>query len=168
MFKQLFAVALLSFSGLSVAACAGSADGVDDTASTDEEIISGSMCGGIAALQCPQGYDCKLAGNYPDASGTCRKSRIEGHTCGGFVMNAYQCPTGYSCIMTSKTPDMPGKCHKDVACVQKVMCMVNAHFDTSLCQCVNNVTCKTLTCAGGYHCEMKGINGGSIGACIKN
>jgi len=29
------------------------------------------ICGGIAGLTCPDGYKCKLDGNYPDASGTC-------------------------------------------------------------------------------------------------
>ncbi len=29
------------------------------------------MCGGIAGIQCPAGYKCKLAGSYPDAGGTC-------------------------------------------------------------------------------------------------
>jgi len=166
MFKKLFAVAFVSFSGLSLAACASSADGFDGTASTDEEIISGSMCGGFAGIQCPQGYDCKLAGNYPDASGTCRKSKSEGKMCGGIA--AIACPQGYSCQLAGNYPDAAGKCHKDVACVQKVMCMSNAHFDTSLCQCVTNVTCSNLKCASGYHCEMKGINGGAIAACIKN
>src|SRR5690242_3664261 len=29
------------------------------------------FCGGIAGRPCPAGYVCKLAGNYPDAGGTC-------------------------------------------------------------------------------------------------
>jgi hypothetical protein len=29
------------------------------------------FCGGIAGLSCPDGYMCKLDGDYPDASGTC-------------------------------------------------------------------------------------------------
>jgi len=28
-------------------------------------------CGGIAGIICPQGYDCKKRGDYPDASGSC-------------------------------------------------------------------------------------------------
>lgn len=31
------------------------------------------FCGGIAAIKCPDGYSCKLDGNYPDAGGTCVK-----------------------------------------------------------------------------------------------
>jgi hypothetical protein len=29
------------------------------------------ICGGIAAIPCPEGFTCKLDGLYPDASGTC-------------------------------------------------------------------------------------------------
>jgi hypothetical protein len=35
----------------------------------DEEIPD--MCGGIAGIDCPEGYRCKLDGTYPDAGGTC-------------------------------------------------------------------------------------------------
>ena len=39
--------------------------------------LSGRFCGGIAANlpenQCPEGYICKLDGNYPDAGGVCVK-----------------------------------------------------------------------------------------------
>lgn len=31
----------------------------------------GKICGGIAGIQCPTDYQCKLEGNYPDASGIC-------------------------------------------------------------------------------------------------
>ncbi len=48
------------------------------------------------------------------------------------------------------------------------MCTLSSHWDSTLCQCVSNVTCKTLTCSSGYHCEMKGLNGGSTATCIKN
>ncbi len=30
-----------------------------------------SICGGIANIQCPAGYTCRLDGNYPDAGGVC-------------------------------------------------------------------------------------------------
>jgi len=29
------------------------------------------FCGGIAGLTCPEGYSCKLDGDYPDAGGSC-------------------------------------------------------------------------------------------------
>jgi hypothetical protein len=32
------------------------------------------FCGGIAGVTCPEGYFCKLDGNYPDAGGVCTKN----------------------------------------------------------------------------------------------
>jgi len=32
---------------------------------------SAQTCGGIAGITCPQGFNCKMEGDYPDASGTC-------------------------------------------------------------------------------------------------
>lgn len=36
-----------------------------------ENGAEGQFCGGIAAFQCPDGYICKLDGDYPDAGGKC-------------------------------------------------------------------------------------------------
>lgn len=33
----------------------------------------GAFCGGIAAIACEKGYECKLDGEYPDAGGICIK-----------------------------------------------------------------------------------------------
>ncbi len=33
---------------------------------------TGDFCGGIAAFQCPEGFDCVLMGNFPDAGGSCQ------------------------------------------------------------------------------------------------
>lgn len=33
----------------------------------------GKFCGGIAGIQCPEGFTCVLDGNYPDAGGKCTK-----------------------------------------------------------------------------------------------
>jgi predicted secreted protein len=32
----------------------------------------------------------------------------------------------------------------------------------------STITCANVKCASGTHCEMKGINGGAVPACIKN
>lgn len=40
-------------------------------------IPSGQFCGGIAGIKCPQGYQCNLEGNYPDAGGECVKMEME-------------------------------------------------------------------------------------------
>ncbi len=34
----------------------------------------GKFCGGIAGLPCPNGYNCKIDGTYPDAGGKCAKN----------------------------------------------------------------------------------------------
>jgi hypothetical protein len=97
---------------------------------------------------------------------------LKGQECGGFVANPKSCPSGYECIADSKTPDLPGHCKKEKSgCVQNVVCAISEHFDSSSCKCVPNndgPTCLTLTCASGYHCEEKGINGGDVAVCIKN
>jgi len=152
-----------------IVGCAGANSGEvtgDQSADTADEELSNSICGGIAGIKCPTGYDCKLSGNYPDAAGKCVKARGEGAFCGGFA--GIPCAKGYECQLKGNYPDAGGTCHKKGVCVQNVLCTLDAHFDSQLCQCVQNVTCKTLTCAKGYHCEMKGINGGSIGVCLKN
>jgi len=41
---------------------------------TDSEGLEGKFCGGIAGVACPEGYTCKLDGNYPDAGGKCVKN----------------------------------------------------------------------------------------------
>ena len=35
--------------------------------------LESQFCGGIAGISCPEGYTCKLDGNYPDAGGKCFK-----------------------------------------------------------------------------------------------
>ncbi len=37
----------------------------------------GDMCGGIVGILCCPGLSCKLAGNYPDASGICVEQSAE-------------------------------------------------------------------------------------------
>lgn len=37
----------------------------------DTKPKDGIFCGGIAGIECPKGYMCRLDGNYPDAGGTC-------------------------------------------------------------------------------------------------
>jgi hypothetical protein len=41
---------------------------------TNSESSEGKFCGGIAGIACPEGYTCKLDGNYPDAGGKCAKN----------------------------------------------------------------------------------------------
>lgn len=50
-----------------------------------------NFCGGIAAIQCPSGYSCKLDGSYPDAGGTCIPNGSTG-TLTGHVTIGPNCP----------------------------------------------------------------------------
>jgi uncharacterized RDD family membrane protein YckC len=38
--------------------------------------FTGMMCGGIAGIECPTGYNCEMADNYPDAAGICVKTEV--------------------------------------------------------------------------------------------
>lgn len=49
---------------------------VSPTGSRQGQSIEGQFCGGITAFQCPDGYMCKLDGDYPDAGGKCVRSQI--------------------------------------------------------------------------------------------
>ncbi|OGM24498.1 hypothetical protein A2715_01070 [Candidatus Woesebacteria bacterium RIFCSPHIGHO2_01_FULL_39_32] len=40
---------------------------------TGSESSERKFCGGFAGIACPEGYTCKLDGNYPDSGGTCIK-----------------------------------------------------------------------------------------------
>ena len=41
---------------------------------TVEDNQEGKFCGGIVNIACPEGYTCRLDGDYPDAGGKCVKN----------------------------------------------------------------------------------------------
>ena len=151
--NAIFAVPCFAIAFASMA-CAANTHGPEeesDIASMDAEAVT-KMCGGIAGLTCPKGYDCKLTSHMPDAAGTCHK-----HSCvqtGVCAISAHFDHTKCACV-----PNV---------CVDMIACVAGSHWDSALCTCVKSPTCLTLTCASGSHCEMKGINGGSIAVCIAN
>lgn len=58
---------------------------------------TGQFCGGIAAFQCPTGYECKLDGSYPDAGGACQIAPAEkepGTMCIQVITSARNIETG--------------------------------------------------------------------------
>ena len=101
-------------------------------------------CGGfvINPHSCPDGFSCQ-ASQIPDAPGRCVADPA-GQMCGGIM--GLSCPTGYDCVLDGSYPDAGGKCEK-VAPLTK---------------------CATVRCSAGFHCEEKGLNGVTVGACIKN
>ena len=61
----------------------------------------GTVCGGFAGIRCDTGLTCVLAGDYPDAAGTCR---LVGPRCGD-----HYCESGsFCCSQTSGVCVMPG------------------------------------------------------------
>lgn len=152
MFRKL----LLSLSSLSVvvlAACAG-ADGSPIAETSDDNVEAIKVtCGGIAGIQCPSNYECVITSKIPDATGTCQKRKV--------------CIQNVMCTVNDHFDHKACKCVPN-SCVQNVMCTNDSHWDSITCGCVANVSCKTLTCVKNYHCEEKGINGGTIPVCIHN
>ncbi len=143
---------VLSVSILAIVGCAGTDSTIDSTTGDGVEGLK-KACGGIAAIPCPKGYECKITSTYPDAMGSCKKIKT--------------CVQTQMCTLTSHWDSQVCSCVPN-SCIQKVMCTTNSHWDSILCECVEDVTCNTLECMSGYHCEMKGLNGGSTAVCIKN
>lgn len=164
-----FTLAFAFAASIGAVACSSNSEDLSSDEATDQgtEELHNSICGGLAGFKCPTGYSCQLNGHYPDAAGKCVKAKGEGAMCGGF--GGIPCPKGYTCQLAGHYPDAAGTCHKtgDI-CVQNVLCAKGMRWDGLTCGCVSSPTCVTLTCAKGYHCEMKGINGGSIATCLSN
>ena len=69
------------------------------------------LCGTKRGLHCPNGYQCKLEGNYPDAAGTCIKNDSITPQQKACTEDAKQCPdgswigrTGPNCEFVCKQP----------------------------------------------------------------
>lgn len=122
-------------------ACSGAAadDGSDESQSADE---LRAACGGIANLQCAAGKRCVLSSNMPDAMGHCYKE------CGGIA--GLTCPASQSCVLDGNYPDAMGVCHPSPPPPPPTL------------------TCATVDCMPGYHCEEKGINGGAVPVCLRD
>lgn len=175
---------------LATACSSGSSD--DDStgtaASGDEQDLRGvKHCGGIGGFACATGQtcvddpidSCDPANGGRDCSGVCVDAKTA-PKCGGIA--GLKCAAGLTCVdnpddacdPTKGATDCMGVCVK-AACDPKLAtvttCKPGTQFDLQKCACVapeKKLSCLTLTCAAGYHCEMKGINGGSVPACIKN
>lgn len=106
----------------------------------------GQMCGGIAGLLCDDGFDCKLRGHFPDASGVCVKAKLGelGGFCGGFA--GIQCRKGSMCQIQSNFPDASGKCIKAPSPLGLVAHRTTGSGDEGTA-CTNDIKClKGLNC----------------------
>ena len=72
-----------------------------DTGYINPGSAEGEECGGIAGTLCQEGLQCILAGDYPDAIGTCRKP------CGPIPDG--DCPFGYACNQ-DRNFEVPNAC----------------------------------------------------------
>lgn len=154
---------LVSLAGSALGvACSGSEStdltqgvGNDD----DEELSKLQACGGIAGLKCSSGKvcvddprdSCNPGKGGRDCMGVCVDPSKTAR-CGGIA--GLVCKTGQVCVDDPKDSCNPSAGGRDCMgyCV-KVQTGSGPH-------------CPTIRCASGFHCEEKGINGGSIGVCI--
>ena len=176
----------------SVFACAASTSD-DDTTTTgndpsgDSDLRGVKRCGGFAGLTCSAGLtcvddpidSCDPSNGGADCGGICVNVKTA-KTCGGIA--GIQCAAGLTCVDNPADgcdpdkggADCGGICIKaacDARLALTTTCKAGTAFDTQQCKCVAQeakITCANLRCSSGYHCEMKGINGGSVAACIKD
>jgi hypothetical protein len=98
-----------------------------------------------ADLTCPTGYHCEMKGINGGSVPVCIKDAAT-KSCKGFC--------------GKKSPD---GCWCDSQCESYGDCCPDKQAE-----CDSAKTCADITCSPGYHCEMKGINGGSVPVCIKD
>ncbi|CAO2828994.1 unnamed protein product [Amaranthus hypochondriacus] len=112
--------------------------------------LADEFCGGIAAFQCCDGYECKFEGDFPDAGGKCIKSCPKsGQMCGGFA--GIQCCDGYECVIKDKhIADASGICKKRPSCQRAG-------------QNCGGFTRFPLECCKGFKCVLKNPEIADIG-----
>jgi len=98
-----------------------------------------------ADLTCPSGYHCEMKGINGGSIPVCIKDAAS-KSCKGYC--------------GKKSPD---GCWCDSQCDNYGDCCPDKQAE-----CDAAKTCSDITCSAGYHCEMKGINGGSVPVCIKD
>jgi hypothetical protein len=117
--------------------------GDDQNVTSKKPGTLGGMCGGVGGIQCDPGLECQLNTDTLDGGGPLMGMPI----------------------------DNVGKCVQMPDCV--IDCKAGTHFVDNPCRCEpddpSGPTCMTLTCAPGFHCEEKGLNGGPPAAvCLKD
>jgi hypothetical protein len=65
----------------------------------------GPMCGGIAGIDCPAGYECRITEKHPDAAGSCYLLPDDRCERGGDY-----CPYEQVCVKVETLPDEKGRC----------------------------------------------------------
>jgi hypothetical protein len=110
-----------------------------------------------AQLACSAGTHCEMKGINGGAVPVCIKDSVVGKTCAdlGGTCLPLTFPMG-SC--------QPGQ----IADTSAGLCSPIPGLSSTCCHGAPVQSCATFSCTAGYHCEMKGINGGAVPACIKD
>src|SRR5512140_1187336 len=128
-YAVLLPVLALAFSSFGCGAAASDPTTDDGLSQADADAVV-KMCGGIAGLTCPKGYDCTYDHHYPDAAGKCVKD---------------VCVQPEMCALTAHFDHDACACVPN-SCTSKKTCAAGQHWDSTLCACVKSPTCLTLTC----------------------
>ncbi len=122
----------------------------------DDTIVDGKVVGCVPDasclnMLCGPGYHCEMKGVNGGAVPACIKDPTCAELGGSCLPLTY--PMG-SCAPDELADDAAGLC-------------APMPGSTSTC-CRKDPDCAALSCPTGYHCELKGLNGGAVPACIKN
>ena len=145
--------------GLLTVAC-GAEDSSEVGTDDDQEVSALQTCAGKTGRACSGSNvcvddprdSCDATEGDKDCGGVCVSPRSK--KCGGFA--GLTCPVGSECVDDPRDSCDPGNGGRDCMglCV-KVQSSSGPH-------------CPTIRCASGFHCEEKGINGGTVGVCLRN
>jgi hypothetical protein len=94
----------------------------NSTGTDDEELRTAKICGGFAGIACPDGYECHLKGNYPDASGTCKKTKKPR------VTDYQDCDVDDDCTRVNNVEKCCGDCTFEAVNVDKVDAYQSANW----------------------------------------
>ena len=154
-------VVLVAALALILSACGGIEDPAPERgvrAATGKADMPGSckgFCGGQSADGCYCDSQCETYGDCcADKADECDVTPKTCEDLGGYCLPLTY-PMGQ--CKPNETPDATAG-----------LCGGPLGQSTTCCLPGQTQTCEDITCEPGYHCEMKGINGGAVPVCIKD
>lgn len=153
MLRTVSLIALLNL--LLLAACSSQAE--EPTVQTYSQALA-TQCGGIGGFACPNGQQCIIHEDYPDAMGVC-VGRPEGKgpvDCSLVLCLAVECPQGFErifpgnqccgqCVPARKSTSEEGRCTTAADCSDLIHIM-----------CVGSWSCDSGYCA--YTCDSEPVS----------